>query len=100
MKLEGQKLTGVESCMKAVGGTTTIYLEPRAGENVETVKSSLQKRYQMKVLNEFPLPPRLLVEVPTENLRKVVEESYIANFDWPQLVEEVEGIRNRIGTSL
>lgn len=100
MKLEGQKLASIGSRMKSGCDVTTVYLQLEPRENAEALSSQLLLKYRALTLHQTNVPTRLEVEVPTENLRKVVEEDCVVNYDWPALLATIHRTRSQMGTDL
>lgn len=100
MKLKGSKLLYVKARMtkaKEVGREEMpirVRLCLSSETDFNSVKSDLGN-YQANVINIPPLGEKIelrdetltIVEVPAKNLRKVIEQGYVKNFEWPRYVE-------------
>ena len=64
-----------------------IYLTIIRNRNVP---KHLQKTYETKTL-EHPQDTCILVEVPTKNLRNLIDDSYVLGYEWS---EELKALAN------
>ena len=93
MKLKGSYLHDVNFHlsqareMKIEEHPLKIYLSINPIENIKNVEKDLEENYQAKVLNHWKLINTLNVEIPTKNLKKVVEKDYVQKYDWPGTLE-------------
>ncbi len=93
MKLKGSKYFEINLCvlrakeMKRENSTVNIYLEMNPKENLDKVKEDLEKGYGVKVLGYWKNIDTLNSTVPAKNLRKVVEEKCIKDYELPGVIE-------------
>ncbi len=104
MRLKGSKLLYVKARMaqaKELGREempvrVRLYLSPET--DFDSVKSDLGN-YQAKVVDISPSGEKIklgdeiltIVEVPAKNLRKVIEQEYVKNYEWPVYLELLAG---------
>jgi hypothetical protein len=70
-----------------------IKLFIRYGEDLKTVKSDLEKKYQAKNMDTYPFLSKkgedvlMFADVPAKNLSRVLKREYVNNYGWPEELE-------------
>jgi len=103
MKLKGSNLLYVKARMKRAEEMGSeempvrVRLSLSSGTNFDYVKSDLGN-YQAKIvptsvgekIDLYTTKETLtMIEVPSKNLRKVIEQKYVRGYEWPGIVEEL-----------